>query len=144
MDKKWYQRTWVILISLIAFLPLGLILLWKNKELRSELAPTLKWTAIAMGCIFIYGAFFRDNVKPVIKAKSEISIIGDKAYSEQEIVDQAIISVSDNQTDLSNKDVKIMHFDKLDLSKKGKQTVKFLVHDKAANTSGVETIVNIK
>lgn len=144
MDKKWYQKTWVILISLIAFLPLGLILLWKNKELRTELAPTLKWTAIAMGCIFIYGAFFRDNIKPTIEAKNEISIKANTSYSEQDIVNKAIISVSDDQTDLTNKDVKIMHFDKLDLSKKGKQTIKFLVHDKAANASAVQTTINIK
>src|SRR5699024_1472230 len=31
-DRKFYQTTWFIVLSLIFFFPLGLILMWRNKK----------------------------------------------------------------------------------------------------------------
>lgn len=49
--KKWYQKTWVIVLMLIIFFPVGLFLLWKYTNLKKPLKILI--TAL-IGLIFIF------------------------------------------------------------------------------------------
>ncbi len=138
MNKKWYENTLFILIMLIVFFPLGFYLIYRNQELRKELMPYA--VAIGLGIVLIIGYvfIFGDHTAPELKVETTKTYQLNADFSPKNLINDYVISVSDNKTDLANEDVQIKNYKKLDFTKVGSQKIEFLVTDDDYNNT-VET-----
>ncbi len=138
MNKKWYENTLFILIMLIVFFPLGFYLIYRNQELRKELMPYA--VAIGLGIVLIVGYvfIFGDHTAPELKVETTKTYQLNADFSPKNLINDYVISVSDNKTDLANEDVQIKNYKKLDFTKVGSQKIEFLVTDDDYNNT-VET-----
>lgn len=58
MEQKWYDKTWLVIVLLIIFFPLGLYTLWMNKNIK-------KGWKIAVS--IIYGLIILSNFSNIKK-----------------------------------------------------------------------------
>lgn len=91
---KWYEKTWVIILLVILFFPVGLFLVWKKKEWGGKRKVII--TAIVGVCIAI-GAFAPEEEEASASAnkvqeQAEVQVEEDKKESPEEIKQSAIAS----------------------------------------------------
>lgn len=90
---KWHEKTWVIVLFLILFFPVGLVLVWKKKEWGSKRKVII--TAIVGVCIVI-GAFAPEEEEEAsasankVQEQAEVQVEEEKKESPEEIKQSAI------------------------------------------------------
>lgn len=131
--EPWYNNTFFVLIMLITFFPLGLYLVLSNKRLKKELWPSLKIILIVLIGLIAFTLISSEWDKPELKVKDEMTYKINQEFSAKQLITDYVEEVSDNQTDLTQEDVVIVKYDKLDFTQPGTQEITFLVKDEAHN-----------
>ncbi len=138
VNEPWYNNTIFVLLMLITVFPLGLFLILRNERLKRDLWPIAKVVIIAALIIITYTLIAGDWQKPELEVKDEMTYSTDQNFGTDQLITDYVISVSDNETDLSIEDVSIVKYEDLDLTTKGTKTIKFLVKDDAMNVTTKE------
>lgn len=131
--EPWYNNTFFVLIMLITFFPLGLYLVLSNKRLKKELWPSLKIILIVLIGLIAITLISSEWDKPELKVKDEMTYKINQEFSAKQLITDYVEEVSDNKTDLTQEDVVIVKYDKLDFTQPGTQEITFLVKDEAHN-----------
>src|SRR5690625_4724816 len=79
-DRKFYQTTWFIVLSLIFFFPLGLILMWRNKKFG-------KTARIVITVIFAFvtlSVFIDEDTSTEFEEHDKAEVVSKESSNEEE------------------------------------------------------------
>ncbi len=134
MIKRLSENTLFILIMTIVFFPIGLYLIYRNKKLRKELMPQAIILSIVSVGIIVY-TLAQDWTNPELEIKATNTYSIEDEFIPKDLITDYVISVSDNDTELTIEDVQIKNYKSLDLDTKGTQEIQFLVTDNSYNST---------
>src|SRR5690625_2876597 len=83
-DRKFYQTTWFIVLSLIFFFPLGLILMWRNKKFG-------KTARIVITVIFDFvtlSVFIDEDTSTEFEEHDKAEVVSKESSNEEEKKDK--------------------------------------------------------
>lgn len=101
--KKWYQKTWFIILTLIFFFPVGIFLMWKYANWSS----TIKWIVTAVIAIIALFSFFTDSTdnnqtqNNEIEKSTEEKTTEDKKNVEKKSVEEASKKIQKSKVETS-------------------------------------------
>ncbi len=141
MEKKWYQKTWVIGLFLIFFAPVGIYLMYKHTNWQKN----VKLVIAIFASLFFMAMVFADEETPVIDLKADnYTIERGNEVNKTLIVNELVTEVSDNRSNLSKADINVNGLDKINSNEIGKYNLSFEVTDGAGNVATEDVVLNVE
>src|SRR5699024_814727 len=131
-DRKFYQTTWFIVLSLIFFFPLGLILMWRNKKFG-------KTARIVITVIFAFvtlSVFIDEDTSTEFEEHDKAEVVSKESSNEEEKNDKEKKENKEKEAkdkkkkEEQNKQSKKNKEEKKEIAKKNKKKKKIRIEEK--------------
>ncbi len=141
MEKKWYQKTWVIGLFLIFFAPVGIYLMYKHTSWQKN----IKLVIAIFAALFFMAMIFEDEEAPIIDLRANKYTVERGSDVDKELIINELVSdVSDNRSELSKEDVSVIGLDEINENEIGKYNLSFEVSDEAGNVVTEDVVLNVE
>src|SRR5699024_8357484 len=136
-DRKFYQTTWFIVLSLIFFFPLGLILMWRNKKFG-------KTARIVITVIFAFvtlSVFIDEDTSTEFEEHDKAEVVSKESSNEEEKNDKEKKENKEKETTDKkkkkerNKQSKNDNDEEKEITKKAKKKEKISIDEKIEKDS---------
>ncbi len=140
--EKFYKKTWFAIVMTIFIYPIGMFLVWTNKNLSQR----FKLVSTILGGIFFVILLAADSSAPeiTINGESTLSVYKDEALTSEEVVASAVSDITDNRSDMTTADIIVEDFDSVDFTTEGEYKVSFVAFDEAENEARVPYTIKVE
>ncbi len=140
--EKFYKKTWFAVVMTIFIYPIGMFLVWTNKNLSQR----FKLVSTILGGIFFVILLAADSSAPeiTINGESTLSVYKDEALTSEEVVASAVSDITDNRSDMTTADITVEDFDSVDFTTEGEYKVNFVAFDEAENEARVPYTIKVE
>src|SRR5690625_3110941 len=130
-DRKFYQTTWFIVLSLIFFFPLGLILMWRNKKFG-------KTARIVITVIFAFvtlSVFIDEDTSTEFEEHDKEEVVSKESSNEEEKNNKEKKENKKKEAKKKNKKTKKDNEEQKEIAKKEKKKEKITIDEKIEKDS---------
>lgn len=141
MEKeKFYKKMWVAVVCTIFVYPLGMLLVWTNKNIEKKIKIIL---TVLGGLFFVYVVASDTTAPEITLSEKEMTVYKGESASEDEIKG-LVSSVTDNKTEMSVDDIVVDGYDTIDFATEGEYKINFTATDGADNEATTSATIKVE
>lgn len=141
-EKKFYEKDWFIILSLVVFFPVGLYLMWKRSEWKRGIKV---WVTVVVAMLFLIfiSELNPDTQAPELSTESNVVFQLNDEITEETIIKNALIEYSDDISTNENIDLYLKGYSEISNTETSENTVSLCARDEALNITCNDVLIQV-